>query len=305
MAEFMRLELMLALMALAGFFLQKHGIFTSEGKKCLMDLIMDVLLPCNIFLSFLGSGGIEILKYSLITVVLGMVVIVGSSAIAWFLYRKMAREKRAVFLYGIANSNAIFIGLPIIESLLGADGVLQHAMYMIFDRVYIWTYALSLYTGTQGSRLDAAKRLIKQPALIAAMLGIAAMLADLKLPAFLQDTMQYFSRCVTPMSMLLVGTVLTGLKGKDILRWDVWGFCGLRLLLLPGLALVLCGLLGTPYVVSPTYVLITGMPAASMTAVLAIRYQVDERTAASVVALSTVMSAVTIPMWFTVLQWLW
>lgn len=305
MAELIRLELVLALMALVGFFLQKCGILTSEGRKCLTDLIMDVLLPCNIFLSFLGSGGIEILKYSMITVVLGIVVIVGSSVIAWFLYRKMPGERRAVFLYGIANSNAIFVGLPIIESLLGADGVLQHAMYMIFDRVYIWTYALSLYTGSQGSRLDAAKRLVKQPALIAAMLGIAAMLVGLELPAFLRDTMQYFSRCVTPMSMLLVGTVLTGLKVKDIFRWDVWDFCGLRLLLLPGLALLLCRLLGTPYIVSATCVLMTGMPAASMTAVLALRYQVDERTAASVVALSTVLSAVTIPMWFTVLQWLW
>lgn len=305
MAELMRLEMVLALMTGVGLLLYKRRILTEDGRKCLTDIITDVLLPCNIFLSFLGSGGIEMLKLSMLTVVLGIVVIVGSSVIAWLLYRKMVPEKRAVFLYGIANSNAIFIGLPIIQSLLGADGVLQHSMYMIFDRIFIWTYALSLYTGVQGSRRDALKRLISQPAIIAAALGIAAMLTGITVPQFLLDTMKYFSQCVTAMSMLLVGTVLTGLKLRDVLRWDIWGFCALRLVLLPGLALLLCRLLQVPYIVAATCTLMTGMPAASLTAVLAVRYKVDARSAASLVALSTVLSVITIPVWFTVLQMAW
>lgn len=305
MAELIRLEMVLAMMTGVGLFLCKRRILTEEGRKCLTDVMTDVLLPCNIFLSFLSSGEIEMLKLSMITVVLAIVIIVSSSTFAWLLYRKMAPKKRVVFLYGIANSNAIFIGLPIIQSLLGADGVLQHSMYMIFDRIFIWTYALSLYTGVQGSHRDAMKRLISHPAIIAAALGIAAMLTGITVPQFLLDTMKYFSQCVTAMSMLLVGTVLMGLKLRDVMHWDIWSFCALRLVLLPGFALLLCKLLRAPYIVATTCTLMTGMPAASLTAVLAVRYKVDARSATSLVALSTVLSVITIPVWFTVLQIVW
>ena len=162
-------------------------IFRKAGRICtrtfsvLEDVYKrQVILPCNLFLSFLDSGGVEMLRASLVTVGLSVVTIVGSSALGWLLYRRMAPQKRAVFQYGIANSNALFIGLPIIQDLLGADGVLQLSMYLIFARVFVWTYGLSLYTGTQGNRRDALKKLVTQPAMIAAYLGIAAMLTGLR-----------------------------------------------------------------------------------------------------------------------------
>ena len=302
MAELLRLELVLVLLAGLGLFLCKRQFLVGDGQKCLTDIVTDVILPCNIFLSFLDSGGVKMLRASLVTVGLSVVTIVGSSALGWLLYRRMAPQKRAVFQYGIANSNALFIGLPIIQNLLGADGVLQLSMYLIFARIFIWTYGLSLYTGTQGNRRDALKKLVTQPAMIAAYLGIAAMLTGLRPPQFLLDTAGYLSQCLTALSMMLVGTVLVGLKPRDLLRRDVWGFCGVRLALLPGLTLALCRLLNVPYIVAGTCTLLSGMPAASLTAVLAVRYQVDAHTAAIVVALSTVLSAVTIPVWYMVLQ---
>ena len=131
------------------------------------------------------------------------------------------------------------------------------------------------------------------------------MLTGLRPPQFLLDTAGYLSQCLTALSMMLVGTVLVGLRPRDLLRRDVWGFCGLRLALLPGLTLALCRLLNVPYIVAGTCTLLSGMPAASLTAVLAVRYQVDAHTAAIVVALSTVLSAVTIPVWYMVLQLIW
>ena len=139
-AELLRLELVLLLLTGLGCFLYRRQILTEGGRKCLTDIVTDVVLPCNIFLSFLGSGGVEVLRASLVTVGLSVVTIVGGSVLGWILYRRMVPQKRAVYQYGVANSNALFIGMPIIQNLLGADGVLQLSMYMIFARVFIWTY---------------------------------------------------------------------------------------------------------------------------------------------------------------------
>ena len=97
MAELLRLELVLMLLAGLGFFLCRRQFLTGDGQKCLTDIVTDVILPCNIFLSFLDSGGVEMLRASLVTVGLSVVTIVGSSALGWLLYRRMAPQKRAVF----------------------------------------------------------------------------------------------------------------------------------------------------------------------------------------------------------------
>ena len=54
--------------------------------------------------------------------------------------------------------------------------------------------------------------------------------------------------------------------------------------------------------VTTTCTLLSGMPAASLTAVLAARYQGDAELGSVLVASSTILSAVTIPVWFLVFQ---
>ena len=46
------LQIMMFLLMGTGILLRKKNIITPEGKKCLTDLIIDLLLPCNIIHSF-------------------------------------------------------------------------------------------------------------------------------------------------------------------------------------------------------------------------------------------------------------
>ena len=86
--ELLRLELVLLLLTGLGCFLYKRRLLTEDGRKCLTDIVTDVVLPCNIFLSFLGSGGADLLRTSLVTVILSIVTIVGGSILGWFLFRR-------------------------------------------------------------------------------------------------------------------------------------------------------------------------------------------------------------------------
>ena len=301
-SRLLELEAVLLLLALLGVFLRKRGMLNDAGRSFLTDLVTDVILPCNIFLSFLGTAGGETLRSSLLTVGMSAVTMLLSAFVGWLVYRRRDHRQSVVFRYATTNSNAIFIGLPIIQSLLGAEGVLQLSMYMIFMRIFIWTYGLSLYTGVQADKRSTFRKLATQPAMVAAYLGFAAMLLPVELPGFLKTTLTDLSNCLMALSMLLVGSVLADIHPRGILRGDVWGFGAVRLLLLPGLTLLLCRALGVPYIVTATCTLICGMPAASLTAVLAGRYKVDAETASLLVALSTVLSIITIPGWYLILQ---
>ena len=199
-------------------------------------------------------------------------------------------------------TNALFIGLPVIQSLLGDAGVLQQSMYMIFVRMFCWSYGLSLYTGVKSDWKSSAKRLMTNGCMIAAMLGLVMMLTGFRLPSFLDRTLGYASNCMMLISMLLIGVVLSEMDFRHLLRADVWGFTAVRLLVVPAIVLLVCRLFQVPYIVTAACTLLSGMPAASLTAVLAARYHGDSELGALLVAVSTILSVVTIPLWFMILQ---
>lgn len=300
--DLLQLEIIMVLLALTGVWLRRRGIITDQGRDCLTDVLMTVILPCNIFLSFKTDADMETLRSFLVTIVISVLVMLFTAVLGKAMYGRKEDHQQKVFRYGLINSNALFIGLPIIQSLLGDAGVLQQTMYMIFVRVFCWSYGLSLYTGVKSDWKASAKRLMTNACMIAAALGLVMMLTGFRLPAFLDRTLGYASNCMMLISMLLIGVVLSEMDVRQLLRKDVWGFTAVRLLVIPAIVLLGCKLFRVPYIVTATCTLLSGMPAASLTAVLAARYHGDAELGALLVTVSTILSAVTIPIWFMILQ---
>lgn len=300
--DLLQLELIMVLLVLVGVWLRRRGTITDQGRDCLTDVLMTVILPCNIFLSFKTDADMETLRSFLATIVISVLVMLFTAVLGKLLYRRKEPRQEKVFRYGLINSNALFIGLPVIQSLLGDAGVLQQTMYMIFVRVFCWSYGLSLYTGVKSDWKSSAKRLLTNGCMIAAALGLVMMLTGFQLPSFLDRTLGYASSCMMLVSMVLIGVVLSEMDYRQLLRADVWGFAAVRLLLVPAAVLLGCRLFQMPYIVTVTCTLLSGMPAASLTAVLAARYHGDSELGALLVAVSTILSAVTIPIWFLILH---
>ena len=191
--DLIQLEFIMVLLVAAGIYLRRRSVITDEGRDCLSDLLTMLILPCNIFLSFEGNTDMSALKSSLLTVIISVLVMLCTAILGKVIYRHREERKAKVFRYGLVNSNALFIGLPIIQSLLGDAGVLQLSMYMIFVRMFCWSYGLSLYTGVKSDWKGSFKRLLTHPCMIAAALGVAAMVTGIRLPAFLDRTLQYVS----------------------------------------------------------------------------------------------------------------
>lgn len=300
--DLLQLEAIMVLLVLTGIWLRRRGIITDQGRDCLTDVLMTVILPCNIFLSFKTDADMETLRGFLVTIAISVLIMLFTAALGKALYRRKEDHQQKVFRYGLINSNALFIGLPIIQSLLGDAGVLQQTMYMIFVRMFSWSYGLSLYTGVKSDWKASAKRLMTNACMIAAALGLVMMLTGFRLPVFLDRTLGYASNCMMLISMMLIGVVLSEMDVRQLLRKDVWGFTAVRLLVIPAIVLLGCKLFRVPYIVTATCTLLSGMPAASLTAVLAARYHGDSELGALLVTVSTILSAMTIPIWFMILQ---
>ncbi len=294
----LKLELIMAMLIAVGIVLKSRGKITEEGRECLTNIVVDVIIPCSIVKSFIGQGDAKTLLASLPIIGLSVLIMVMCSVLGKLCFRRLGPQARTLAEYGLINSNCMFIGLPVVVSLLGDEGGLLQSLYMIFVRCYIWSYGMSLFTGKGANLRETVKKATTNPAMIAAMIGIVLMLTGIQMPEVLDRTMGYFSDCLMAMSMVLIGTVLCGMDLRHIFRADVWWYNFIRLIVAPGLALGICLILHTSYMITAVAVVLAAMPSASLTAVFAARYHYDLEYGSLIVATSTVVSILTIPLWF-------
>ena len=101
--------------------------------------------------------------------------------------------------------------------------------------------------------------------------------------------------------MLFVGTVLADAKLSTLASPITCFYAGIRLFVIPAAVWAGCLLFGVDSLVTGVCVVLAGMPAASVTAILASKYNGDEMFATKCVVFTTILSMVTVPLWCLVL----
>lgn len=284
-----RLFLLMAI----GMFLRKK-LLGQEFQKGLTDLIVDLILPCSIIGAFSVEPRANLLKSALFTLVLSTLIQAGCAVLAAVLFRRSGDNRRPVLSYGTICSNAGFLGTPVAESVFGEEGVLLASIFLIPQRIFMWTLGVSYFTKGGG---HGWKKVFTNPCIIAVFAGTALWAGRIRLPAVLDSTIHSLGACNTGLSMLLIGMLMSGFRWRDLLDPGILRFCAVRLGLLPLLVLVGCRLFHAEELASQVSLLLAAMPAAGTTAVLAAKYGGDARFAAGCITASTFLSLVTIPLW--------
>ena len=294
--EMLSLQGTLFLLILAGVLAKKTGIVSETGRKTLSDLLIYIVLPCNILESFLSGGQMPegFVRNCLLAVGISagiqLLAVYGSK----LLFRKYPRGEKSVLSYGMICSNSGFIGLPIAHLMFGDLGVIYTSVFQIPLRFTMWTAGLSLFTSV--SRKDAFRKLARHPCIIAVFVGLALMAAPIQLPGVLSDALDSLSGCTVPLSMLVIGTILADAPIRSMFSRPVLWYSCLRLVLFPLLIWVLLRPLGLDPTLVNVCVLMTGMPAGSTGSILADKYGGAALFASELAFASTLCSIVTIPL---------
>lgn len=284
----------LFLFILVGIYTQKKGIITSRNRKKFTDLIIEVILPCNIVSSFLIKWSHSLLINCAAAFVVAIATQIGYVILSKVLFRKSEKNRQAVLRYAIICSNAGFLGNPIVESIFGSTGLLFASVALIPLRFAMWSSGLALFTKTDGK--STAKKLITHPCIIAVFVGFVLMLTQIKLPGFMLKTISGIGSCNTAISMIVIGSILAEINLKKILDKELLLYSLIRLLAIPLVILVMLSLLKVDQLVTGVIVLLSAMPAGSTTVMLADKYDGDAKFATSCVFLSTILSLITIPL---------
>ena len=293
MIPIIQIQLEIILLAAVGFLITKKGIFSVKTRQDMTDVIIYVILPCNIFHSFEESLSMDVLRQCLIVFIIAMCVQLLYLVLNPILYRRFPMERRVVMQYATICNNAGFMGLPVIESVFGATGVLYGSIVLIPIRLFMWTIGLSLFTKSDSKQ--AFKRLATHPCIWAVILGFAYMFLPWKLPVFLSSAINILGQCTMPLAMLIVGSILSEVNFKTVFEKAAFYYTALRLIAIPAVIFIALTLIGTDPIVRGVSVLSAAMPAALITAMLAQKYGRDAAFASKVIFVSTLFSLVTLP----------
>ena len=287
---------MMCLLVITGFLMRKQEIITAAGKKCLTDIILYAVLPCNIIKAFSMELENGFWGKFLQVLIIAILVQLLSLIIARCMYNRMKLEQKQVFQYATVCSNSGFMGNPLAEGVFGNKGLLYASVFLIPQRIVMWTAGVS-YFQKGSNKKEVYKKVLTHPCMVATYIGMVIMLFQFHLPGVINRTVLAFSNCCTALTMVYIGTILVDVEWKSIFEKKQIYFAGIRLLLIPLLVFVLCRAAGIDELATGVCTLLSGTPAGSTTSLLAAKYNADEKAAARCVVFTTLLSCITIPLW--------
>ena len=152
----------------------------------------------------------------------------------------------------------------------------------------------------QQGKLQGTAEIVKKIFNIGVIACIAAMLLyflQAPVPSFLQAFITNLGNLTAPLSMMIIGASLAQMPLKELfLDKKLLLFSLVKLLLLPAVWMIMVNRVAEQEILRGVCLVMMATPAGSMTAMLAQQYGGDYETASRGVALTTVLSVITMPL---------
>ena len=277
-----------------GYGITKGGMLSPKTRGDLTNFVLYVVLPCNIFSAFHKGITLEMLRQSLVVLLAAFGLQILVFLLNKVLYIKIPPGRSVILKYTTITNNAAFLGLPVLGAVFGSIGVLYGSIFLIPMRILMWTAGLSLFT--KAGKKENIIFLATHPCMLAVVLGFGYAFAPFEMPAFLSDSIRWIGEVSRVLPMVIVGSILSGVKFKEMLDKHCYYFSFFRLIAIPAIMFGILKLIGLDPIVIGVVVLMAGMPSALVTAILAEKYGQDSEFASKTVFVSTMLSIVTLPL---------
>lgn len=285
-------------MMLIGAYCMKKGIIDENGKRCLTDLCVNIIIPCNIFKSCLIEFNMGIFRACSLLLLSAVLMQCICLLLNKVVFNRYPQQQKKVLQYSTIVPMSGFLGNPIAEGIYDELGVLYTSIFLIPMRIVMWSVGTTYFIADAAvDKKKVLKNVLTHPCLVAIYLGLFFMITQLPLPDVVTNTVRYIGNCNSAMTMFIVGTILTDVKPSELLKRDTFGFSAFRLVILPTIALGIGLVLGLDNTSLGISVLMTGMPAGATTAIFAARYHSDAPFAARCVVMTTLLSMISLPLW--------
>lgn len=287
------------LIMLLGYGLAKKNIMNEQSGKTLSWLVVNVGNPALMISGAITDEPLEnsqVLKvFLLAAIVYGILLICGI-----LIPRILKVKEKGTYSLMTVFGNIGFLGIPLVSSMYGNEAIIYASAFNLIFNFLIYTYGIAVIKGEKLTFRNLHKMI--NVGCIACVLEMIIYFFRIPMPAVVESLTSRLGSLTGPLSMLAVGISMASIPLKEL--WTdkkMLIFSGIRLVIIP--VVMMLGI--KHWVADPTLLgvclVMVGTPAATMTAMLAQQYSDDYKLAAKGVALTTLLSVVTMPVLFAIL----
>ncbi len=251
------------------------------------------------------------LKLGLKTLALGFAVHLFMALVAYVACVRIKKiDERKILEFSMIFGNTGFIGIPILGALFPKNGAFQASFIVISFNILMWTLGMLIL----GRKRDDIRMTVKKARInkgtVPSLIGIIIFLIpaipafsnfdlSLKLP-FASEALRYVSGLCTPVSMLIIGALLSRVSLKRIFTTGkLYYLCLFKLVVTPLLVCLIMKLGSLVFNFNSDCIMfataLTSMPVATSVSMLAELYDISPEFSAQGVGITSLLSIATMP----------
>jgi hypothetical protein len=272
--------------AAIGFLLARHF---DASVKTVSKVSFNALSPCLIFDQLVTS---DITGFEFGRMALFCVLVTGAMGLAAWLAAvplRLDRQTRSSFLLVVMFSNSGNYALPVVLFAFGREALGYASVYFVTSAILVYTVGVFVAASGGQSLRRALVSLARVPAIYAVSAAGVVVLTRVALPLAVMRPIGMLSDAALPMMLIVMGMQL-----ERVVRPEhpaaVAIAVALSLAVGPIVGLGLSTLLGFAGPARQAAIVLASMPAAVVTTVLALEFDLDPSFATSVVFASTMLS---------------
>lgn len=279
------------LMMVIGAVLYRGQLVDNAGSKQFSNVALYVATPAVILQSLATTFDAAKMVAGAACMALSFIFTLVSAGVA----RLYFRDRQRAAQLGITISNMGFMGIPLVQSVLGEEYVFYISACMAGQVPLIWSYGICLIS--QDTSKISLKKIATNPSIVAVVVGIVLFCCSIDLTGVIKVTAQDMGNLNTGLAMLVMGIYLAQTDLRSLVRdRNLYAACALRLLAVPAIVIAVMVLLPLDPIVKLVVVIALSTPCGTVSAMFPQMFGGDYRFGAGLVSVSTLLSLVLMPL---------
>lgn len=287
--------IMFILMAIGFVFFKKKWI-TTKGSGEIGSLLLHLVIPLVIINSFWMDKSAEKTALIIDSCMISLIAMAISVVVSTVIFGK----RDGIGCFSSAFSNAGFIGIPLIQAVLGAEAISYISIMIVLINLLQWTYGVFTITGDKS--VMNPRKIVTNPIVISVVIGLLIYFLEIPKVEIAETLITNITNINTPLAMMVSGVQLAQ---SDLLamlkKKNTWLVCVIRLILIPFIVLLVFKVLPMGSEDMKLAIMIaSACPVGANVAIFAQQYNKNYTEAVEQVCLSTLLCLVTLPIIVTI-----
>ena len=319
-----------------GYYLRKKNIVNETASKALSSILLSAALPALAFNAFMADIKPETFTSGINVLIFGFIAYILLIVLAKIFYFNKKGDLKDTLVVLTAFGSTTFFGIPIINGLFGNDGTLYANIFNIAYRVFLYSYALIVMSGTKFDRKN-IKQIFANPIIIATFVGLILWVFQANMPQvevlvkatkpgtedaiksfsifridqtlpWVFKGLKYLGDLSSPLAWLAIGMTLASISLKEALSEKlslIYAF--FKLLAIPAIFFILLVILNKlgiafQYEAIASIIIMLATPPATVAVAYAIKFEKESILASNISLVNTVLAVFGIILWIIILN---